>query len=310
MQDKSEMTMRKKTMGLVLHGGAGPDSEFIRSHREQHLDSLLCYAKWGHEMLEMGKGATEVVKAVVALLEDDALFNAGRGSALGFHGDIEMDACLMDGSTGGSGSVCSVSLARNPIELAELVMRRTSYMLLAGSGADLLAKELVARIEERSYFVVEERLRGCNAFRSSPKDPWSIGNRGTVGAVALDTSGNLAAGTSTGGITGKLSGRVSDSCIVGAGCYAQNGTCAVSGTGEGEFLMSESTALSIFHAETARPGNIQGHCCSAVHRQRSKRADMGVIGLDCTGEVGISFNSQRMFRAWCGEEGANEARNY
>ncbi|WP_409151791.1 isoaspartyl peptidase/L-asparaginase family protein [Sphingobacterium sp. BS-2] len=295
--------MARKRIALALHGGAGPLSKYIIENEEAYREHLLQYAERGYELLGEGCTAVDVVRTVISLLEDDPLFNAGRGSALNFQGRVEMDACLMDGRTGDSGAVCSITEARNPILVASLVMERTGHMLISGSGADDLARQFGAVVEAPDFFLVRERLREWQEFRASQVDPWSVPNRGTVGAVALDAHGDLASGTSTGGITGRLKGRVGDSCIIGAGCYAQNGACAVSGTGDGEFLMREFTALSIFQAYCKDQGNVQQHCQTAVHRHRARQADMGVICIDQGGEIGISYNSERMFRAWADGRG-------
>jgi len=295
--------MKARKISLVIHGGAGPDNEFIRSHKEAYLDSLCSIFRCGYGALEKGRSALYVVEHVVAMLEDNPLFNAGHGAALNAKGDIEMDASIMDGRTRTSAAVCGLSLVRNPIKAAELIRQKTDVLLVAGASADALAEKLGASLEANSYFLTPHRLKEWEALPLNQLDPLTLGNRGTVGAVALDIDGNLAAGTSTGGVSGKLPGRVSDSYIIGAGCYAENQTCAVSCTGDGEIMMREFSALSISQACCHTQHSLQMNCEAAVYRAREKRGDIGVIALNQKGEMGIAFNSERMMRAWCDASG-------
>jgi len=302
--------MKARKIALLIHGGAGPDGEFIRSNKQAYLDSLCSIVRCGYEALKKGRSALYVVEHVVAMFEDDPLFNAGRGSALNAKGDIEMDASIMDGRTRTSGAVCGLSLVRNPIKAAELLRQKTDVVLVAGLSAEALAEELGASLEAKNYFFTPHRVKEWESLPSNQLDPIAKGNRGTVGAVALDIDGNLAAGTSTGGISGKLPGRVSDSCIIGAGCYAENQTCAVSCTGDGEIMMREFSALSISQACCNAQHSLQMNCEAAVHRAREKSGDIGVIALNQRGGMGVAFNSERMMRAWCDASGHAMAEIY
>ncbi|ERJ59289.1 isoaspartyl peptidase/L-asparaginase family protein [Sphingobacterium paucimobilis] len=301
--------MKYSKIALAIHGGAGPDNEFIRANKKQYKDSLQRIANTGYRMLKKGEPAISVVRSVVSMLEDDPLFNAGRGSALNKDGDIEMDAAIMNGADLSAGGVALVTRARNPILLADQVRRHSSHLLLAGVGADNFAVQQHIPTVDCGYFVTEEQRRAWveNAIKQD-HDPYAKSG-GTVGAVALDQDGNLASTTSTGGTPGKAAGRIGDSCLIGAGCYADNATCAISGTGDGELLMKGLTGYSIAMMIDIRNMPIQ-EAAEQVIKNNKWEGDIGIIGIDGDGELAIYFNSQRMHRAWVDKYGKSEVHIY
>ncbi|RPI42247.1 MAG: beta-aspartyl-peptidase, partial [Betaproteobacteria bacterium] len=227
---------RTAPVTLVVHGGAGVIDRAAmtagveRAYREGIAAALLA----GHRVLASDGSSLDAVTAAVAVFEDDPLFNAGRGAALTADATAELDAAVMDGATLRAGAVTLVTTVKNPVLLARLVMEQTHHVLLAGQGAEALARRHGLEIVDPSYFITARRFKALQLVRAKPKAAGEAvteaDKHGTVGAVALDRAGNLAAATSTGGRSNKLSGRVGDSPIVGAGTYANNATVAVSGT--------------------------------------------------------------------------------
>ncbi|KKO89671.1 hypothetical protein AAW12_18850 [Sphingobacterium sp. Ag1] len=286
-------------MKLIIHGGAGADSQFLRQHQREYYDTLQDIICKGYQLLMQGDSAIDVVKETVAMLEDIYLFNAGRGSALNSDGNVEMDAAIMDGKTSSAGAVALVTKALNPIRLADAVRSHTPHMLLGGVGADLFAVEQGLATEDCAYFVVPHQKELWQEQKASME----INNqlKGTVGAVAVDGNGDIAAATSTGGITGKRIGRIGDSCIIGAGCYADNRSCAVSGTGDGEILMGELIAYQVANTFQATDLDLQDVCESVVMNVEKSKGDVGLIAVSSDGQMGVAFNSERMIRAWMDE---------
>lgn len=289
-----------KNYSIVVHGGAGEDSEFIHSHQAEIKNALKDALNSGHEVLKQGGRAMDAVEKAVRLLEDIPLFNAGRGSVLNHEGEVEMDASIMDGRNSSAGAVALVRNVKNPITLAKFIMDHTPHVFISGQGAFNIAKKNNLELEVNSYFITEHQVDRYMESRKNEVYDDFIKKRvhGTVGAVALDQSGNLAAATSTGGTSNCLSGRIGDSCIIGAGCYANNASCAVSGTGDGEVLITNVIAHSIAFYMELKNCNVQ-EACDYVIQQRNKNTDgdIGVIAVDAEGKMGISFNSQRMHRA-------------
>ncbi|MBO9657276.1 MAG: isoaspartyl peptidase/L-asparaginase [Chitinophagaceae bacterium] len=288
-------------IALVIHGGAGPDSSFIRENIPEIEDGLKHALYIGYQLLEKGDSALNVVEAVVNVLEDNPYFNAGKGSALNNYGQVEMDASIMEGQTMRSGAVAGTKTVKNPVSLARAVMEKTPHILLAGDQLDIIARKLGFEMKKQSYFITQHQrdvylksaaqILGDGVFRP--------GSHGTVGAVALDYSGNLAAATSTGGTEGKMPGRISDSCIIGSGCYANNKTCAVSSTGDGELLMKYVTAHAISDFTELLQLSPADACNKLIHeRIGTGKGDAGVISVNTAGQIGIAFNSERMPRGW------------
>lgn len=289
-----------KNIAIAVHGGASEDSPFLQQHQKEAEQGLAAATTKGYAVLEKGGSALDAVQEAVICLEDNALFNAGKGSALNSHGEVEMDASLMDGSNLQAGAVSMVRFVKNPIALARLVMEKTKHVFLSGYGALECAQSYEMAMEPESYFITEHQFAEYKRLHQieTTEDIQNKKMKGTVGAVALDSKGNLAAGTSTGGLSNCLPGRIGDSCIIGAGCYANNTTCAVSGTGEGEYLIREVVGHTISMMVEAKMG-LQEACDYVIfERNKILQGEMGVISLDKHGVFGISFNTEIMKRAW------------
>lgn len=298
---------------LLIHGGAGVRRADMDETRERVARGILEQAlKAGHNVLVRSGSSVEAVEAAIMVLEDAPEFNAGRGSALNAEGMVEMDASIMDGSAFLAGAVAGVTEVRHPIQLARKVMTTTPHVLLIGEGAKILAREQSLRFESPDWFVTQrqkdklereiKKAKETSAAPASIEDPTA--RMGTVGAVALDKLGNLAAGTSTGGMSNKRAGRVGDSPIIGAGTYAENGVCAVSCTGHGEYfirgVLAHEVAARIKHA-----GKKVGEATrEVIHAQLQKQGGTGgMIALDPQGRPGVAFNTEGMFYAWITEKG-------
>jgi L-asparaginase / beta-aspartyl-peptidase len=272
---------------IAIHGGAG----VLRADRPgaRHRAVLREALEAGYELLRRNASSLAAVAAAVVVLEDSPLFNAGRGSSFNSDGEIEMDASIMEGAMLRAGAVAAVRRIRNPILAARAVMEKTRHVLLAGSGAERFARMQGLQLEQPEYFHTAKRLK---ALRKKRKN-----YHGTVGAVALDTDGNLAAATSTGGYTGKMPGRVGDSPLIGAGNYADNRACAVSGTGLGEAFIR----AAVGHDVCARMVYMNVSLLTAARAALSNVADLGgdggLIAVDRRGNVAMPFNSEGMFRA-------------
>jgi L-asparaginase / beta-aspartyl-peptidase len=300
-------------IAIAVHGGAGADSQFLHQFKTAHEEGLNDAIMRGYKVLEDGGPALNAVEEAVRSLEDNHLFNAGRGSALNNKGEVEMDASIMDGSNLKSGGVSMVSNVKNPVTLARFIMKNTNHVLLSGDGALDFAKNEDIELEPLSYFITDhqyEKFREkCN--KEFLEELLRKRVHGTVGAVAVDHNGNVAAATSTGGTTNCLDGRIGDSCIIGAGTYANNETCAVSGTGDGEFLITAVIAHSISEAVFYKKCSVQEACDLVIHQyHKNTKGEMGVISVDAKGEFGITFNCARMNRAWMSKSKPLEIKIY
>jgi len=234
---------------MVIHGGAGTieRSEMTPENERAHRAGLERACRAGYAVLKRGGPSLDAVEATIRVLEDDPLFNAGKGAVFTHEGTNELDASIMDGGSLKAGAVAAVKRIRNPISLARLVMEKSPHVMLEGDGAEAFARELGIRFVDQKYFYTDERWRELEKEKAkhSPAPKSEHDGHGTVGAVALDKAGNLAAGTSTGGTTNKLYGRIGDSPIIGAGTYANNRTCAVSCTGDGEYFIRAVVAHDV-----------------------------------------------------------------
>ena len=289
---------------LAIHGGAGviepsamtPQSE--RSYREGIAAALAA----GHRVLAGGGSSLDAVVAAVATMEDDPQFNAGRGAAFTADGKNELDAAIMDGATLKAGGVTLVTRVRNPIRLARLVMERTRHVLLAGEGAEALARECGLELVEPRYFFTERRWNALRRIKDAavaqrPNAITEADRHGTVGAVALDAVGNLAAATSTGGRNNKLAGWIGDSPIVGAGTYANNVTAAVSCTGEGEYFMRALAAHTVSALMEMKGWDLRQAAEHVMHERLGAIGGKGgLIALDRAGNVAMPFSSRGMYR--------------
>ena len=285
---------------IVVHGGAGPDSDFIKEHVSEYEAGLKAALEAGNKMLENGGSAVDAVEAAIISLEDNYLFNAGRGSSLNHRGEPEMDASIMEGKELMSGAVSMLKNVRNPIKLSRFIMEKTSYVFLSDSGALEMAKDEDLDLEPESYFVTDHQMKEFLEARNKDELQDILQKRihGTVGAVALDKNGNLAAATSTGGTNNAHAGRIGDSCVIGAGCYANNSVCAISGTGDGEHLINNVVAHTIAMYMELTKCSLSEACDLVIHqRLKDVDGDIGVIGVDPQGNVCMTFNSDRMHRA-------------
>jgi beta-aspartyl-peptidase (threonine type) len=288
--------------GLAIHGGAGtlPRAEAAGDRQQQYRAGLNAAIDIGYAVLESGGSSLEAVSRAVMSLEDNPLFNAGRGAVFTLEGRNELDAAIMEGGTLKAGAVCGVMHVRNPIALAREVMEHSEHVMLAAAGAEEFALSRGFSLVPQSYFYTQQRWQQLERIRGG--DPalsaLTISHLGTVGAVALDSSGLLAAATSTGGMTGKRFQRIGDSPIIGAGTYADNRSCAVSATGHGEVFIR----LNVAHDICARM-RFGGRALSTAVREvvleelPASHGEGGVIAIDARGEIVMEFNSEGMFRA-------------
>jgi beta-aspartyl-peptidase (threonine type) len=290
----------KSHIAIAIHGGAGDDSEFIHLHYEEYKEGLTQAAKAGYSTLLKGGDAVESVEEAVKQLEDNPLFNAGRGSALNCRGEIEMDASIMYGKGLKAGAVSMVRNVRNPISLARLVLEETRHVYVSGEGAQDLAFSKNLPQEPSAYFITGHQLETYKQEHEEENLEDMLEKRitGTVGAVAMDKHGNLASATSTGGSVNSLPGRIGDSCIIGAGCYADNRFAALSGTGDGEYLITGVITYSIIKTMELLGCTLQEACDRVIHKDnRHTKGDLGVIGISKNGEIAMAFNTKRMHRA-------------
>jgi len=303
-------------ISIAIHGGAGVisrasmNAENERAYRadlERALDA-------GYAVLEKGGSSLDATMAAVRILEDSPYFNAGHGAVFNHAGINELDAAIMDGATQKAGAVAGVKHIRNPIDLARMVMERTSHVLLSGEGAEEFALEQGVTLVPGSYFYTERRWKQLEDAQKSERiasNEEDIGYFGTVGAVARDSNGNLAAATSTGGMTNKRWGRIGDSPIIGAGTYADNATCAVSATGSGEYFIRAVVAHEICARVRLSGVSAAEAARDVIHgRLKDIGGDGGVIVVDKDGVLSLEFNTEGMFRAARDSRGRREVAIY
>jgi len=285
---------------IVIHGGAGtiPRAEMTPGREAEYRAGLDLALDAGYAILERGGSSLDAVTAAVRVLEDNPLFNAGRGAVLNRDGHAELDASIMDGKDLRAGAVAGLRHVRNPIELARRVMDASPHVMLAGTGAEEFALEQGITLVPNSYFITPVRRQQLERLLAGVATPGNeLSAFGTVGAVALDARGNLAAATSTGGLAGKRWGRVGDSPIVGAGTYANNASCAVSATGDGEYFIRSVVAYDVCALVEYRGWDLE-RAAREVVMNKVKRlgGEGGVIAIDRKGNVAMEFSSQGMFR--------------
>jgi L-asparaginase / beta-aspartyl-peptidase len=290
-------------VAIAIHGGAGviERSRMSPERAASYRAGLAAALDAGYAVLERGGSALDAVSAAVRTMEDDPQFNAGRGAVLNHDGIAELDAAIMDGNGPRAGAVAAVHHVKNPIELARLVMDRSPHVLLVGAGAEEFALGQGVTLVPESYFVTPHRVQELEEAKRAGtvpmRPPEPHGPTGTVGAVALDAAGNLAAATSTGGLTNKHAGRVGDSPLIGAGTYANNESCAVSGTGEGEYYMRAVLAYDICALVFYRHLTLAEAVHAEIHEKLTRAGgEGGVIAIDPKGEIAMDFNSAGMFR--------------
>jgi L-asparaginase / beta-aspartyl-peptidase len=301
--DKNESESYSSKTGsytIVIHGGAGViDRSMPDSVKNEYIKSLKIALDKGKKILENGGKSLDACEAVVKLLEDDPLFNAGKGAVYTSEGTHELDAAIMDGKDLSCGAVAGVKTIKNPIVLARQVMEKTKHVLLVSEGAEKFAKEIGSEIVSNNYFDTPERYK---QFQKLLKD-----KKGTVGCVALDKKGNLAAATSTGGTNNKMPGRVGDSPLINAGTYANNKTCAVSATGQGEKFIKNTVAFNI-SALIEYKGMSLDEAADEMINKRLKPNDGGIIAIDRNGNYVVKYNTAGMFRGVADSNGKFEVK--
>jgi len=307
-----------KKISLAIHGGAGTLVRGMMTPEKESLYKAVLESALhrGYMLLESGGSAVQAVEASVKELEDSHLFNAGKGSVFTSEGKHEMDASIMDGKILNAGAVSLVTGIKNPISLARDVMEKSDHVFLASKGAMQFAEKLKYHLEDEKYFYDElrfqqwQQLRGTESFKldhSANKDS----KFGTVGAVALDSYGNLSAGTSTGGMTNKQFGRVGDSPMIGAGNYANNKTCAVSCTGSGEYFIRGVVAYDLSCLMEYKNLSLQDAAEELIqNRLLNIGGDGGLIAVDALGNIAMPFNTEGMYRACKSSDGVNQISIY
>lgn len=294
---------RKPAYVMVIHGGAGFGSpETIPAdRREQYRNKMTAALKAGEAILKNGGSSLDAVEAAINIMEDSPLFNAGKGAVFNSEGENELDASIMDGKTHNAGAVANVHTIKNPITAARKVMTDSRHVLLISQGAERFANEVGLEIVDSSYFFTEKSWKSYQR-RKKEEEEKENDKHGTVGAVALDMKGNLAAGTSTGGMTYKKYGRVGDSPIIGAGTYADNETCAVSATGHGEYFIRNVVAYDVAARMKYLGEDLQTAADYIInHKLKQQDANGGIICVDHEGNIAWPFNTTLMFRGTISE---------
>jgi len=310
--------IRMKTFSIAIHGGAGTLVKGMMTPKLEAQDkaALQLALDAGYNVLEAGKTAVEAVEVAVKLLEDSHLFNAGKGSVFTATESHEMDASIMDGKTLNAGGVSLITGIKNPVSLARDVMEKSEHVFLAGDGAMQFAKERDYKLEDASYFYDEFRhkqwleIKDTDRFQldhSTKKDS----KFGTVGAVACDKDGNIAAATSTGGMTNKKWGRVGDSPMIGAGNYANNKTCAISCTGSGEFFIRGVVAYDVSCLMEHKSMSVKEASEEVINKRILEiGGDGGLIAVDAKGNIAMPFNTEGMYRGQKSSNGIDEVSIY
>ena len=298
---------------IAIHGGAGTlsGSETSDEHHKAYLAGLSAALDAGYAVLERSGSSLDAAIAAVRVLEDDPLFNAGRGAVLTRDGAAELDASVMEGRGLNAGAVTGLRHVRNPIALARLVMERSPHVMLVGEGAEEFARLQGVEMVSNEYFRTPVRQRQLHRLLGGTAEKENdLIAFGTVGAVALDNQGNLAAATSTGGMTGKRWGRVGDSPIIGAGTYANNASCAVSATGHGEYFIRAAVAHDICAQMEYLKLPLADAVGNVLGKMKALGGNGGVIAIDARGNVVLDFNSEGMFRGVRTSYGKNQVAIY
>ena len=293
--------------GMVIHTGAGNFTlDGIAERRDAMQAAMNDALTAGYRVLAGGGTSLDAVQSAIVILEDSPLFNAGKGAVFTHEGTNELDASIMDGSTLKAGAVAGLKHIKNPIRLARLVMEKSPHVMMAGEGAEAFAKEQGGiEFVDQKYFYTDRAWKALqDSLAAEKKAAPADDHHGTVGAVALDQHGNLAAGTSTGGLTNKRFGRIGDSPIIGAGTYANNQSCGISSTGVGEFWIRYTVAHDVCARVQYRGMSIQAAADDIIQRVlKPIGGEGGVIGLDAHGNVMMSFNTTGMGRGYVGADG-------
>jgi beta-aspartyl-peptidase (threonine type) len=314
----NSQVMENKIYSLAIHGGAGTLVKGMMTPEKElaYKNALQIALDAGYTILNNGGTSLDAVEVAVKHLEDSPLFNAGKGSVFTANETHEMDASIMDGKTLSAGAVSLIIGIKNPVCLARDVMEKTEHVFLAGEGAMQFAKQLNYTIEDASYFYDEFRhqqwldIKDSDTFQLDHSDK-KDSKFGTVGAVACDQFGNIAAATSTGGMTNKKFGRVGDSPMIGAGTYANNNTCAVSCTGSGEFFIRGVVAYDVSCLMEHKGSSLENACNEVINKRvLNIGGDGGLIAVDAKGNIAMSFNTEGMYRACKSSNGVEEVGIY
>jgi beta-aspartyl-peptidase (threonine type) len=310
---------------LVIHGGAGTikRENMTREKEKAYHEALVTALDSGYSVLERGGKSTDAVIAAIKVMEDSPLFNAGKGAVFTAEGKNELDASIMDGSNLMAGAVAGVTTIKNPITAAYAVMTKSQHVMMIGKGAETFAQQQGLDIVDPAYFfdtlryeqlqkVKQKELEKTASINDGFEDPYIKDTKfGTVGAVALDQFGNIAAGTSTGGMTNKKWGRVGDAPIIGAGTYADNRTCGVSSTGYGEYFIRLAVAHNISSMIEYGGATLQAAADTVVMKKLIRLGgDGGIIALDRQGNVSMTFNSEGMYRGYIKKKGEGKTFIY
>ncbi len=292
---------RVRDVVFAIHGGAGTirREDLTQEQERAYREALTVALEAGRDELESGGDATDAVKAAIVTMEDNALFNAGQGAVFTTDAGHELDASIMDGRSLDTGAVTGVQHIKNPILLADSVRTTSRHVMFAGQGAELFAQDRGFDLVTQDYFHTDRRWQSLLAAKNGESEF----EFGTVGAVALDREGDLAAGTSTGGLTNKPVGRIGDSPIIGAGTYANNETAAVSATGTGEFFIRQVVGHEISAAMEHAGLRVQRAARAAIDKVAELGGDGGVIALDGRGTLAMPFNTEGMYRGYVTEDG-------
>jgi len=310
-----QQKMQNQKFGLVIHGGAGTiDRANMTPEKERKYRAGLERAlAAGYDILKRGGSSLDATEAAVRVLEDDPHFNAGKGSVFTSAGTNEMDAAIMDGKTLAAGAVACLKHIKNPIALARLVMEKSGHVMMDGEGAEGFAGENGMELVDQKYFFTQKRWDALQKIKAAEKKRTGAAGKafvitdqdrhGTVGAVALDKNGNLAAATSTGGTTNKRPGRVGDTPVIGAGTYANNATCAVSATGDGEYFIRAGVAHEVSALIEYRGMKLQEAAQMALDAVKKLGGAGGLIAIDKNGEIALPFNTNGMYRGYVDPNG-------
>jgi|GEM_PF-25380 len=299
-----ERTVQQSEWALVVHGGAGAGSrENMPAEKEEaYREAIQMALETGSGILEKGGSSLEAIEAVIRDMEDNPIFNAGRGAVFTAQGINELDASIMDGSDRNAGAVSSVTNIRHPITAARLVMTETPHVMLIGEGAEKFAESHGMEIVDSNWFFTQSRWNSLQRARDREKE--NTQKHGTVGAAALDKDGNLAAGTSTGGMTNKMHGRVGDSPIIGAGTFADNQSCAVSATGHGEYFIRNVVSYDIAALMLYAGLSLTDAADSVIYgKLEPMGGGGGIIAVDHHGQVAMPFNTSSMIRGFINSDG-------
>ena len=312
-QDKAATPSTKPKWSLAIHGGAGVLERYSMTPENEaaYRAALQAALDAGKAVLASGGTSMDAITAVITRLEDDPRFNAGKGAVFTWDGTHELDASIMDGRTRAAGAVAGVTTVRSPILLARKVMEDSPHVMLAGKGAEQFAAEKGLELVPNSYFSTPERKRALDRVKTGKVSALDVDIKfGTVGAVALDARGNLAAGTSTGGMTGKRWSRIGDAPIIGAGTYAENGTCAVSGTGWGEYFIRVGVARTICARMAMKGESAQAASDATIADVGRLGGDGGVIVVGANGDAVFSMNTGGMYRGRATSAGVTQVAIY